>query len=62
MKSEKKVMKIAGNIFYIQNEGDIAFLVLFLSHKGFRIDQISYILGISEQKVLEYLNKWYRFK
>ena len=62
MNVKKRVMKIAGNIFYIQSETDIVFLVLFLSHKGFRIDQISYILDISEEKVREYLAKWYNFK
>jgi len=62
MKVKKRKIEKFGNVFYIQSEADIEYLVLFLSHKGLRIDQISYILSIPEDKVREYLAKWYNFK
>jgi len=62
MNHKKNVVKIAGNIYYLERESDLIFLVHFLVTKGFRIDQIAYMLKLSEEEVLEYLKRWWDFK
>jgi len=51
----KKLVRIGNTRYVVQSKDDLVFLIHMLAKMEYTVSEISYILGISKEEVIEYL-------
>ena len=51
----KRIVEIKGERYYVHDKDDLIFLTHMLAKQNYTLSEIAYILGISRQKVIQYL-------